>query len=157
MPAPTLPPDLPDSPHPAWPCRAAPPCSCCPAGWLWCRGEPYFKRSDLQELHTVTQWRTEGWEVRPEELASPYKRVKRRGSSARSKTAAAAAAAAVAEVDGWARDGGEEEDGEEVCAAAAWRRHLLRHSKAAYMFYAVRHWHLVRPLLTLICLSQHAS
>lgn len=44
------------------------------------RGEPYYSRSDLQELHTVERWRREGREVPSEELGSPAKVVKKRGA-----------------------------------------------------------------------------
>ena len=60
---------------PALYCRA--PCgSCLPC---CCRGEAYWKRSDLEELHTADRWRRLGREVLPEELPHPTKRIKKKG------------------------------------------------------------------------------
>ncbi|KAL3141472.1 hypothetical protein ABBQ32_005034 [Trebouxia sp. C0010 RCD-2024] len=43
------------------------------------RGEGYYPRHALAELHTADRWLREGLEVRQEELSKPYKVVKRRG------------------------------------------------------------------------------
>lgn len=59
------------------------------------RGEPYWLRSDLQDVHTVEVWRRKGFEVLPEELDRPVKRLKKR-SNVRGGAAAVAAASAAA-------------------------------------------------------------
>lgn len=43
------------------------------------RGEAFYPREALAELHTADRWLRDGLEVRPEELGKPYKVVKRRG------------------------------------------------------------------------------
>lgn len=45
-----------------------------------CRGEPYYLREELCELHTAQKWRQQhSREVLPEQLGQPAKRVKKRG------------------------------------------------------------------------------
>jgi hypothetical protein len=47
---------------------------------LCCRGEPYFMRENLAELHTAEAWKMkEGREVVAGELSKPAKEVRRRG------------------------------------------------------------------------------
>jgi xeroderma pigmentosum group C-complementing protein len=56
------------------------------------RGEAYFRRCDLADLHSADQWRREqGREVLPGELGRPYKRVKKRGAGKPAATSWAAA------------------------------------------------------------------
>ncbi|KAA6419983.1 MAG: DNA repair complementing XP-C cells-like [Trebouxia sp. A1-2] len=43
------------------------------------RGEGFYPREALAELHTADRWLRDGLEVKSEELAKPYKVVKRRG------------------------------------------------------------------------------
>ncbi|KAL0038560.1 hypothetical protein WJX77_010735 [Trebouxia sp. C0004] len=43
------------------------------------RGEGFYPREALAELHTADRWLRDGLEVKTEELAKPYKVVKRRG------------------------------------------------------------------------------
>jgi xeroderma pigmentosum group C-complementing protein len=62
------------------------------------RGEAYYLRSDLGEVHTAERWRRMGREVLPEEAERPAKRLKKRGA---------------AEPGGWGEEeGGEEGEGE---------------------------------------------
>lgn len=45
-----------------------------------CRGEPYYLREELCDLHTAQKWRQQhSREVLPEQLGQPAKRVKKRG------------------------------------------------------------------------------
>ena len=48
--------------------------------WARRRGEPYFPRAALSELHTAERWRLQhGREVLPQQLAAPAKLVPKRG------------------------------------------------------------------------------
>ncbi len=94
------------------------------------RGEPYYPRAELHELHTADRWRREGRCVPDHELVSPAKMVNKRkqakvgGMSSmggRYNSSAVAAAAAVEEER-------EEEEGlEGGWVAAGLAAGLLRH------------------------------
>lgn len=46
----------------------------------WHKGEPFYLRSDISELHTKDKWIQQGLEVKAEEAANPFKVVAKRGS-----------------------------------------------------------------------------
>ena len=82
------------------------------------RGEPYFRRCDLADLHTAAKWRTDyGREVVPGELERPYKRVKGRKR---------AGAGSPLTLDGGPEGEEEEEEEEEVSGHAALREAVWR-------------------------------
>ncbi len=67
------------------------------------RGEPYYPRAELHELHTAERWRREGRCVPDHQLSSPAKLVNKRkqakvgGMGGRHSSSALAAAAALEE------------------------------------------------------------
>jgi xeroderma pigmentosum group C-complementing protein len=50
------------------------------------RGEPYYLKEDVGEVHTAERWRRLGREVVPDELDYPTKRIKKRGSNGDKKS-----------------------------------------------------------------------
>jgi xeroderma pigmentosum group C-complementing protein len=44
------------------------------------KGEPYYLKSNLSEVHTAERWKRVGREVKPEELRRPVKQIKKRGA-----------------------------------------------------------------------------
>lgn len=54
----------------------------------WCRGEAYYPRSAVAELHTAERWLRAGREVLQAELGAPYKTIARRGSASSRKGSA---------------------------------------------------------------------
>ena len=44
------------------------------------KGEAFYKREDISELHTKDKWIQQGLEVKDAELRSPFKIVAKRGS-----------------------------------------------------------------------------
>ncbi|KAI8108137.1 hypothetical protein M9434_006167 [Picochlorum sp. BPE23] len=44
------------------------------------KGEPYYFRKDLVDIHTADRWKRLGREVKPEELDRPCKKIKKRGA-----------------------------------------------------------------------------
>ena len=44
------------------------------------KGEAFYKREDISELHTKDKWVQQGLEVKEEELRNPFKVVAKRGS-----------------------------------------------------------------------------
>ena len=44
------------------------------------KGEPYYLKSNLSEVHTAERWKRVGREVKPEELSRPVKQIKKRGA-----------------------------------------------------------------------------